>query len=433
MAFRTRSGKGASRWISNRSLAFSQIRLDGRVWDEDLGTLLLETIRLRPVTPVLVSVPGMGPEFRKRLEALGVGVALDAAAAEGGGHSGEQHLQPGFAAPQSLAEEGEYLGIPVLDFLGVERVSFDLFFKSPLGKFVLLSRAGESGLADRVSGYWQKGLQYLYVRRQDQDLRTSQLERLIAGLSTDPAAPGMLRATRAVRSISRRLESLQRMEEVDLGLWNFVAGELAGLFETWSQGPWRDAETALWNATLLDHSTAVLVIALMLGRHLDFATPATATRLGLAAVFHDVGLLGMPLAPGRVFHEDRPQEWSPEMRQWHEDHAARGADWVLHQLHADGLVGQAIALHHWRRDRREAFGGASGVPRLVEVIGLAEELNSEILSEGFTFSSGWLERFHSRVSDRFSAVVLDALPKTFSRSAPSAEIEIDFDSFGEGR
>jgi hypothetical protein len=411
VAFRTRSGKNALRWISNRALLFSEIILDGQVWDEDLSALLLEAVRHRPITPLRVAVPGASPALRSTFGALGCQLIPSAVDSRP-----PIEMQSGLASALSLQEEGEYLGIPVPEFLGVESTPYDVYFKSPLGKWVLLFRAGEPSLSERISSYWQKGLQVLYIRRQAQEYRLADIQAFSNRFSSDPVIPAKLKTAHLVRSVSRRLESLRKLEQVDSECWNSVARAVTEIGSTWTRESWGDSENVLWNATLLDHGSSVMVIALMLGRALGFETPALATRLGLAAAFHDIGLLGATV---------------PLVQSFFESHASRGAEWVLHRLHADGLVGQAISLHHWRRNQRDAFGFSDGVPRMVEILGLAEELDAEIRKEAFAFDRGWLARFRGQVADQFSVPVLDGLEQTFGRVISGNEVEIDFGSPGD--
>jgi len=424
--FRTRSGRNALRWIRNRALSFSEILLDGEVWDEDVTALLVDAVTHRPVTPVRVISSANAPGFRQRLEALGISVLSSAVVpprAQG------QDAQPGFASSLSLLDDGEYLGVPTVDFLGVSSCPWDVYFKSPLGKWVLLVRSGDSSLAERVGSYWQKGLQHLYIRRQSHQDRIAGIRLFGEALRHDPEMPPKLRLAQVVRGISRRLESLQSLEQVEQETWSATSRDLAALHGLWPQGPWNDPAEVLARAALLDHSTSVMVLALMVGRALGFDSQALVVRLGLAAAFHDIGLLGMPLKPGQVFDERDPSRWTPEMRAFFDAHPSRGANWVLQHLRADGIVGQAIALHHWRRNQKDAFGLGDGVPRVVEIIAIAEELDAEIRQESFSFEPGWIAGFRSRVADQFSAPVLESLEKSLGRlpqSGAASEIELDF-------
>lgn len=406
ISFSTRSGRIALGWLKNRAITFPEILLDGTVWDEDLVTLLYHARKHRPVTPIsLVSPRNHLPA--PILEKLGI--------------SGTRVAEPpvdtvdvaeGIATP--LLVEGDYLGVPVVDFLEVGRATCDIHYKSPTGKFIPILHAGEEGVGTKASRYWQKGLAYLYISIPDYEAQLERIQEFGRLLYSREDLPAAMRTAHLIRKIGRKLEGLQAMEQVDDDLWNEISMDLNQIHSLWSIGPWSDPDSVLWNSSLLDHSTAVMVAALMLGRQLGFSTQGNFVRLGLAAAFHDLGLLGAPKALAerlrREWMED-PSKAPREFRGFLASHAERGANWVMDHLKADTVVAQAIRLHHWRQDQAQT--GPGTVPRIAEIIGVAEELAQFVHAEDFAFKEGWIHEFREACSDRFSFAVLEALPPAF--------------------
>ncbi len=414
--FQTRSAKTAIRWIRNRSLGFSKLLIDPTSWDEDFLTLLLESRRHRPVTPIWIlgSADGFSASDLAR---LGIQGRLPQIPEE---LRKEPQGQP-LSQSVSLIEDGEYLGIPVLDFLDLDQAHLDIFIKSPQGKWLLLAQAGEPGIGSRVQNYWSRGLKHLYVHRDSYARQLTSIEMFRNLLTSTSKGSSILKSARAIRDTSRILEGLRSMEQITQDTWDSVAGSLALIHRHWAEGPWADPRTALQNASLLDHSLSVLVLSLLVGRKLGFESEENTIRLGLAAAFHDIGLLGLEFAvPGE---ESLAALSKPAQRQRFADHPAIAADWIRQNIRGESIVAQAVALHHWRRDDSGFYQkGTQPVleaPRMAEILGIAESASFELLK--FPVSGGrtgaWSERLASKVADQYSAAVVEGAGSAFGQPA----------------
>jgi hypothetical protein len=415
LPFQTHSGKTATRWLRNRSLGFSKICIDPSGWDEDLLTLLYEARLHRPVTPVylLGNSDGLSPSDFHR---LGITGRLDASKLA---TETSQSLQP-LSQGSSLREEGDYLGIPVADFLELESLGLDIFIKSPQGKWVLMAHAGEPGIGERIRTYWSRGLSMLYIQRQSLRRQLDAIRMFSALLPTAATGSGVLKTAQALRHASRVLEGIRSIEQVDQEAWAAIGQSVERLHRVWDAGPWSDPQHVLQNTALLDHSLSVMVLSQLLGRELGFKSEENAIRLGLASAFHDIGLLdlGIPLPS-----EENPQALDPLLnatqRQLFLDHPARGAQWIHDHFEGESVVAQAIALHHWRRDGSGFYSKEAGevmdAPRLAEVIGLSELAAYELLKSPVGTPSSWAANLADRLENQFSAPVLEALRHLFER------------------
>lgn len=409
--FQTRSGKTAIRWIRNRSLGFSKLLIDPASWDEDFLTLLLEARRHRPVTPIWLigSRDGLNASDFAR---LGIQGRLPSIPDE---LKGQPQSQP-LSQSATLIEDGEYLGIPVVDFLDLDQAHLDIFIKSPQGKWLLLAQAGEPGIGSRVQNYWSRGLRHLFVQRDAYARQLTSIELFRNLLSTTSQGPSILKPALAIRDTSKIIESLRSMEEVTQGAWEQVADSLTLIHRQWAVGPWANPQTALQSASLLDHSVSVLVLSLLIGRSLGFESEENTVRLGLAAAFHDIGLLGLEFTvPGG---ESLSALASPAERQRFAEHPTVAAEWIRDHIGADTIISQAVALHHWRRDDSGFYQKSAQpvleAPRMAEIIGLAETAAFDLLK--FPVTGGrsrvWRDRLASRVEDQFSTAVVEGFSKS---------------------
>jgi hypothetical protein len=320
----------------------------------------------------------------------------------------------------SLTEEGQYLGVPVADFLDLDQIHLDIFIKSPNGKFLLLAPAGEPGIGSRVQNYWSRGLQFLYVSRDAYGRQLTSIELFKNLLPASTKGSSTLKTARAIRDVSKVIEGLRSMEQVSQDAWDSVSNSLALLHRHWAEGPWANPTTALQNATLLDHSLSVLVMALMIGRHQGFESEENTIRLGLAAAFHDIGLLDLGFS---IPNEENPSLLTNgTQKSRFLDHPSVGANWIRDRFRGEEIVAQAVALHHWRRDDSGFYQkGAQPVldaPRLAEIIGMAECASNDLLKSPFGTSAihadPWARRLVSRIEDQFSGQAIDGFLQAFA-------------------
>lgn len=411
--FQTRSGRTALRWIRNRSLGFSRICIDPHAWDEDFLTLVYEAKLHRPVTPIYIlgNGDGLAPQDFER---LGIQGRLRHEALTFDPNRESQPLSQSF----SLTDEGEYIGVPVSEFLEVDQLGLDIFLKSPTGKWVLLAQAYESGLSERVRAYWNKGLRVLYLQKQSFKRQLDAIRMFGTLLPSASTGSGVLKTAQSLRSVSRIVEEIRAIEQVDQSAWDSVAQSVARLHQFWDSGPWADTQSVLKNAPLLDHSMAVLVLSQILGRELGFESQENSVKLGLAAAFHDIGLLdlGFPV-PSEEKVPSADFTFTPKQRETFLNHPKKAAEWIGDQFPKDRIVSQAVALHHWRRDDSGFYTRGSQpileAPRMAEILGVAELAAFELLRSPFGTHGGWAAGLAEKLTDQFSAPVLLALRSAF--------------------
>lgn len=403
--FRTPSGRTALRWLRNRSLGFSKILIEPGIWDEDFASLILEARKFRPITPIWI----LGHEdglSELELARLGVTGRVPRTLQI---NDADKQSQP-LSQSVSLLDDGEYLGIPLADFLDLDQVQFDIYLKTPQGKWACIALAGETGLGSRIQTYWSRGLGYLYIQKAAFQRQLDAIHMFGSLLPTSANGSGILRTARAISDSTKVLQSLKSMEQIAQETWDSVSESILLINRSWNEGPWNDPRTALRNAALLDHSVSVLVIALILGREMGFTSPESSLKLGLAAAFHDIGLLGHEgnLPPNE--QKDAAEQLSARQKEFFLSHPARGAEWINQNFRNESLVAQAVALHHWRRDGSGFYERGSqpviDAPRIAEIVGISEELSYQFLKFPFGIHGARLEGVIQSVSDRFSTAVM---------------------------
>ncbi len=154
------------------------------------------------------------------------------------------------------------------------------------------------------------------------------------------------------------------------------------------------------------HSQRVRRVALALGRELALSVPQLGT-LATAALFHDVGKIGIP---DSILTKAGPLE--PGEAAVMREHVQRGADIVAKVRSFEGAV-SAIRYHHERWDGLGYPEGLSGeeIPLEAAIVGLADAWDAMTThrpyAHGLTLNEAMLQIRAGR-GKQFSPVVVDA-------------------------
>jgi putative nucleotidyltransferase with HDIG domain len=153
------------------------------------------------------------------------------------------------------------------------------------------------------------------------------------------------------------------------------------------------------------HSQRVRRIALAVGKELDLPAEQLAA-LEVAALFHDIGKIGMP--DSILTKSDRLTREEQELMR---EHVTRGADIVSRSPPFRGAVA-AIRHHHERWDGRGYPAGLAGeaIPIEAAIIGLADETMTSNRPYAAALSlSEALAEIRAGREKQFSPMVVDAL------------------------
>lgn len=264
-----------------------------------------------------------------------------------------------FAPPHQKMEtnEEDFAKIPVDDFVSGRVLECNIYVRISAAKYVKIAATGEDLDVERVRNYKQRGIRYLYLKRDDfrEYLRKSVLiaKRIGGAKNIDPEKRlRFLRHTGAVVVEKILIEDID--EQAISAAKDFFQSSVEIISE---ESDFLNMLTLLNEHSdhVYAHSVGVSIYSIMIAQAIGWTSNPTIFRVGLSGLLHDIGL--KEIDP-KVLDTPRAQLDRSE-RMAYETHPARGAEILASCGSVPEEVAQAVLQHH-----EDPHGG--GYPRAIK-------------------------------------------------------------------
>jgi HD-GYP domain-containing protein (c-di-GMP phosphodiesterase class II) len=153
------------------------------------------------------------------------------------------------------------------------------------------------------------------------------------------------------------------------------------------------------------------MISSLLVKKLKIVSERPVHIIGLAALFHDIGLYGM----GPEFQDENEASLTEEQRAKYYSHPIAGAQVLRGVYGIDPSALQAVAQHHERRNKKgfPARAGAGSINRIAEIVGISDEFVRLMKQAKKDPSLDLRAKMDNEVFDGFSHPVVEAFRETF--------------------
>jgi len=223
---------------------------------------------------------------------------------------------------KAVVTESDMVAIPISEFLSANRLPVDIFIRLSQSKFVQLAKAGEEVQLERLGHYENKHIDFLYIRKLDYGIYVEQ-NLTIAGILLNKKE--LMRDQRttvlsqATKTVFRELEHVG-FTPVTLVHAKAVVKSTVELVE--AKISLSNLIQNLQNSSeeIVAHSSAVSVIAVMIGHAMGWENRVTLEKLALGGLLHDIGKKELP---PELLKKPRA-DMSFEEIQVYETHAFRG-------------------------------------------------------------------------------------------------------------
>lgn len=313
------------------------------------------------------------------------------------------------------AENDKFKPIRAADFIAGSKSFFDIFVQLGAERFLKIVKAGDSFDPERVVSYIKKGVKFFFIKKEAQEsylVYCDQLSQSIIQsqkISTPVKVSHILNVGEEVISYFRQ----NGISESGLVYANNYVAKIHDTLERTRTDRFEAVKKFLSDVAALEHSNACAMMASLMLGPLEFKDPDTISAIGLASMFHDIGLQDMP---ENMRNEDE-SKMSAEEIEVYRQHPTKGA-MLLGELRAipEASV-QAIQQHHERRTR-QGFPhalGAGSINGIAEIVGICDEFVNALKLAKSQQAFDPIHHMETRVFNGFSAQLVDAFRKGIFR------------------
>lgn len=278
---------------------------------------------------------------------------------------------------QSLEDQqvdSAYVPIRSEDFLSGSECLFDVYVRLSSNRFLKLLHSGEAFTPERLKQYLSKGVKYFYIRREVQDVYMSYCDHITTAMLKLRSVGTDIKLAQSLNLGEEVMKNLKLngISDTNLAYAGKFVGNLKTVMDEFRQGSQPKLLSQFLSDTVLyEHGVATSMIAGVLGHAFKIQGDNPVRILGLAGMFHDLGLADAP----EVMKAEEESALTPDEIKIFRDHPRRAVETLskLRTLSAAAL--QGIEQHHMRLGGAgfpERSGGTP-VSKVAEIIGMADE------------------------------------------------------------
>jgi response regulator RpfG family c-di-GMP phosphodiesterase len=417
---RAHSGKDAHEVLADLERPLSAIFVNPKVASPNGIHVIRFAHQYRPAVPIFMIHDGpVAPFNAQELAYLGVRQALRKPV------SADELLRLAtplkIADESALADEGDtglpsdedrdYFSIRAEEFLSGNSSYFDLFVRLPSGRYVKVLNAGDGFSSERMIAYLKKGLTRFYVRREAQERYLAYCDELASRLLKDPSVDLEAKVSQTLRHGEETMSFLRGLGFKEVHLQHGVrfveqVHEIVNRLDLQRNAIFK---TFLDNLAAMEHGAGTAVIASMVASGLKIN--AGARTIGIASLFHDIGLNEMP----PELQDEDEARMNPEQVALFRTHPEVGARILRTVDDMDAAAVSAVAFHHQRLGKQgfPDLAKTGRVNHAAEVVGISDEFARIIQRAKLNPRLHPFNEMERTVFDGFSIPVVSAFRNFF--------------------
>ncbi|MEK6579628.1 MAG: HD domain-containing phosphohydrolase [Bdellovibrionota bacterium] len=268
--------------------------------------------------------------------------------------------------------DNDFFTTKAQEFLSGSVSYFDIYVRLSQSKYIKILRAGDIFNPDRVMTYINKGVTHFYLKREVQQHYLNYEDKVVSAILKSPSLAPSVKASQTLKFGEEALNYVQgTLDPSKMEFAKQFVGNVEQLIRSMELTKNSTVKSFIENLAAYNHGIGVTVIASILAKSLDFNFGKALSTVGVAALFHDIGLY----APTEAIREERFAEMSEEEKKIFSLHPTNGAIILKSLPGMNPVVIQAVEQHHERRDKTgfpKKIGGG-GISQVAEIIGLSDE------------------------------------------------------------
>lgn len=314
---------------------------------------------------------------------------------------------------ESVSEDSEFLPIMASHFISGSSSYFDVYVRLAPKKYVKILQAGDGFTTERLKSYLDKNVTEFYLRKEAQEQYLRYCDHLATSILKRSNVPIGVKTSLV---INQGQETASFLKHSGLSTEGITYAEkyvenVRNLVKFLKLERHEAIKSYLQNLAQLEHGVATTMVAALLAVPLKFEAEKSMKIIGLATLFHDIGLQKMD---PKFIEEDETLLNADELVEYHK-HPQIGADTLSLIPEVHPSVVQAVVQHHERRNRLGFPNrlGSGNINLVAELIGISEEYVNLLKKAQQDSELKPLRMMESTKFDGFSAQVIAAFKQCF--------------------
>lgn len=302
--------------------------------------------------------------------------------------------------------EHDYIAVPLKDFVFAQKSFFNIFLRLSPGKLVKVLNAGDSVEPEFIKKYVAKGIDRLYIKTEEQQRYINMCDKVVNDILRNSEVKVDDKASKVIHLGENVKQSLyqsgittERLHYAD----NFLHHSASLAREMKREG--KKINSMIDSLLDKDHVTVVVMLSGLLSQNLGFESKKAVQTVGMAALFHDIGLYD--LLP-KLIDEDPSKLSAEDLVLW-KNHPKRGGQILREAGGFDEVVYQTVEQHHLRKRGNLGRKASSQINMVSEIVGVVDDFQNTVLTGEYTEEN--YETFMKQKLLLFSPQVVDAFLK----------------------
>ncbi len=274
---------------------------------------------------------------------------------------------------ETLEDDSLFVPIRAADFVSGSICNFNVYIMLGKGRYLKLLQSGDSFAPERLKTYLQKGVEFFHLRKEEQERYLQFCAKIAASLSQNKKVSQQAKVNQAMNFGQETMNFLKKQgisEENMTYASDFVENVHAAV-ENMNLAHHDEFKNFMKDLANYDHGVSTSMITSLIAHVSGIESTSLIQIVGIASMFHDIGLLGMP---PEVQSEDLTKMTEEQQILYH-SHPRVGAEILSKIPGTHPSVIQAVLQHHERRGV-VAFGAktrAKNLNKVSEIIGIADD------------------------------------------------------------
>lgn len=319
---------------------------------------------------------------------------------------------------KSQIPEKDFLQIRIEDCRFGPKLNFDIFIRLSKDHFIKLFPKHEEVSLDRIQNFSKKGITHLYIHKDDQIEFIDYIGNVAEATLQDKNASriSVSRALAGQADTVMKFIKKTGIHQEHIRFSTRFIDNIAKVTQEFDMTNGSFLKDFLDDIILYEHGISTAYVAAMLSKPMGLEFPKLVRSLGLAALFHDIGLSQSEL------YENSPALAAEDVNRMNEEertiyfsHPTVGAEMLRRIQGVDPVVVQAIAQHH---ERHNKSGFPNGIGRgqihmISEVVGLSDQFCMLIAAAKMDPTIDPFKEIEKVTHDCYSARLTEAFSNVF--------------------